>query len=50
MFFNFQEDDQGDHRSPRPTVIEEHSYQKMLKRYSHAGADPVEASMTIHGK
>lgn len=50
VFFNYQEDDQGDHWSPRPTVIEDQSYQRMLKRYSYAGADAVQASAAIYGK
>ena len=50
VFFNYQEDDQGDHWSPRPTAIEEQSYQRMLKRYSYAGAGAVQASAAIHGK
>lgn len=50
IFFNYQEDDQGDHWSPRPTVIEEQSYQRMLKRYSYAGAGAVQASAAIYGK
>ena len=50
IFFNYQEDDQGDHWSPRPTVIEDQSYQRMLKRYSYAGAGAVQASAAIQGK
>lgn len=50
VFFNYQEDDQGDHWSPRPTVIEDQSYQRMLKRYSYAGTGAVQASAAIHGK
>ena len=37
VYFNYQEDDQGDHWSPKPTAIEEQSYQKMLKRFSYTG-------------
>ncbi|HEV2390616.1 MAG TPA: hypothetical protein VGS04_07830 [Nitrososphaerales archaeon] len=50
VFFNYQEDDQGDHWSPRPTVIEDQSYQRMLKRYSYAGAGAVQASAAIYGE
>jgi hypothetical protein len=50
VFFNYQEDDQGDHWSPRPTAIEEQSYQRMLKRCSYAGTGAVQASVAIHGR
>ena len=50
VFFNYQEDDQGDHWSPRPTLIEEQSYQRMLKRSSFKGSDPVQAQTVLHGK
>jgi len=50
VFFNYQEDDQGDHWSPKPTAIEEQSYQRMLRRYSFAGAGALQASAAIHGK
>ncbi|MDA4115053.1 MAG: hypothetical protein OK442_00690 [Thaumarchaeota archaeon] len=50
VFFNYQEDDDGDHWSPKPTAIEDQSYQRMLKRYSYAGAGAVQASATIRGR
>ncbi|MGH9920966.1 MAG: hypothetical protein ACRD6W_19120 [Nitrososphaerales archaeon] len=50
VFFNYQEDDDGDHWSPKPTAIEDQSYQRMLKRCSFAGAGAVQASAVIHGK
>ena len=50
VLFNYQEDDQGDHWSPKPTAIEEQSYQRMMKRYSYAGAGAVQASAAIHGR
>jgi hypothetical protein len=48
--FNYQEDDQGDHWSPKPTAIEEQSHQRMLKRFSYGGASPLQASAVLHGK
>jgi hypothetical protein len=50
VYFDYQEDDQGDHWSPKPTTIEEQSYQKMLKRYSYAGTGALQASAVIYGK
>jgi hypothetical protein len=50
VVFNYQEDDQGDHWSPKPTAIEEQSYQRMLKRFSYKGASPVQAHAVLHGK
>jgi hypothetical protein len=50
VFFNYQEDDQGDHWSPKPTPIEEQSYQRMLKRFSYKGPSPVQAHAVLHGK
>ena len=50
VYFNLQEDDQGDHWSPKPTVIEEGSYRKMLERYSYVGTGALQASKVIHGK
>jgi hypothetical protein len=49
IFFNYQEDDQGDHWSPKPTSLEEESYQRMLKRYSYQGSNPVQAHAVLHG-
>jgi len=48
--FNYQEGDQGDHWSPKPTEMEEESYQSMLKRLSYKGSDPVQAQAVLHGK
>jgi hypothetical protein len=50
VYFNYQEDDQGDHWSPKPTEIEEQSYQKMLKRFSYAGTGALQAHTALHGK
>ena len=50
VYFDYQEDDQGDHWSPKPTTIEEQSYQKMLKRFSYAGTGALQASAIIYGK
>jgi hypothetical protein len=50
VYFDYQEDDQGDHWSPKPTAIEEQSYQKMLKRFSYAGTGALQASAVIYGR
>jgi hypothetical protein len=50
IFFNYQEDDQGDHWSPKPTAIEEQSYQRMLKRFSYKESNPVQAQTVLHGR
>jgi hypothetical protein len=50
VFFDYQEDDQGDHWSPKPTTIEEQSYQKMLKRLSYKGTEPLQAHAVLHGR
>ena len=50
VYFNFQEDDDGDHWSPKPTVLEDRSYQEMLKRYSYKGEGPVQANAVLYGK
>jgi hypothetical protein len=47
VFFNYQEDDEGDHWSPKPTVIEEQSYQKILERSSYTGPRAVQASTVL---
>jgi len=49
VFFNYQEDDQGDHWSPKPTSIEEQSYQRMLKRFSYKGPSAVQAHDVLKG-
>ena len=49
VFFNYQEDDQGDHWSPKPTAIEQQSYQKMLERSSYTGPRAVQASAVLRG-
>jgi hypothetical protein len=49
-YFNYQEDDQGDHWSPPPTLLEEESYRKMLAEASFKGKKPVPASKVVHGK
>jgi hypothetical protein len=49
-YFNYQEDDQGDHWSPPPTLLEEESYHKMLAKASFKGKKPVPASKVVHGK
>jgi len=48
--FNVQEDDQGGRRQPRPTLLEEEAYQKMLERSSYRGPRPVPAHVVVHGK
>lgn len=50
VYFDYQEDDQGDHWSPKPTVIEEQSYQKMLKRFSYRGSGPLQADAVLHSR
>lgn len=50
IFFNLQEDDQGNHWSPKPTVLEEAAYEKMLKRSSYSGPRPVDAQTILHGR
>jgi hypothetical protein len=47
--FSYQEDDQGDHWSPKPTLEEEESYQGMLKRHSYKGPNPVRAHAVLKG-
>jgi len=48
IFFNYQEDDDGDHWSPKPTALEEQSYSRMLKRASYTGPRAVKASVVLH--
>jgi len=50
VFFNYQEDDQGDHWSPKPTSIEEQNYYRMLKRFSYKGSSPVKAQTVLQGR
>jgi hypothetical protein len=49
VFFNYQEDDDGDHWSPKPTAIEEESYRRMLERSSYTGPRAVQAGAVLHG-
>ncbi len=48
IFFNYQEDDQGDHWDPKPDTPEIESYYRMIKRFSYDGDKPVSASKIIH--
>jgi len=50
VYFNFQEDDDGDHWSPPPTLLEEESYNKMVARSSFKGVQPVTASKVLHAR
>ncbi|MDA4133551.1 MAG: hypothetical protein OK454_10590, partial [Thaumarchaeota archaeon] len=50
VYFNYQEDDQGDHWSPPPTLLEEESYYRMLARAFYKGKKPVPVSKVVHGK
>jgi hypothetical protein len=50
IYFNYQEDDQGDHWSPPPTLLEEESYRRMLARCAYKGKRPIPASRVVHGK
>ena len=49
VYFNYQEDDQGDHWSPPPTLLEEESYYRMLARAAFKGKKSVSASKVVHG-
>ena len=49
VYFSYQEDDQGDHWSPKPTEEEEERYQSMLRRLSYKGPDPVKAQAVLQG-
>ncbi len=48
--FNVQEDDQGNHWHPKPTLLEDEAYQRMIERASFKGAKPVPAHVVVHGK
>ncbi|MDA4131916.1 MAG: hypothetical protein OK454_02145 [Thaumarchaeota archaeon] len=50
VYFDYQEDDQGHHWSPKPTEMEEQSYQRMLKRFSYVGKGALQASAILHGE
>ena len=49
VYFNYQEDDQGDHWSPKPTAIEDKSYQRMQRRFAYAGPSAVQAHTILQG-
>ncbi|MGD0636795.1 MAG: hypothetical protein ABSA72_01975 [Nitrososphaerales archaeon] len=48
--FNVQEDDQGNHWHPKPTLLEDEAYQRMIERASFKGSKPVHAHQVVHGK
>lgn len=50
VLFDYQEDDQGDHWSPKPTEQEEESYYKTLQSLGYNGSDPVPAHRVVHEK
>jgi hypothetical protein len=50
VYFNYQEDDQGDHWSPPPTLLEEESYYRMLARAAFKGKKQVSASRVLRGE
>lgn len=50
IYFNYQEDDQGDHWSPPPTLLEEESYNKMLSKVSFKGTRPVTVGKVLHAR
>jgi len=50
VYFNYQEDDQGDHWSPPPTLLEEESYYRMLAKSSFKGKKKTSVSKVVHGK
>ena len=47
--FSYQEDDQGDHWSPKPTPEEEERYQSMLRSHSYKGPNLVKAHAVLQG-
>jgi hypothetical protein len=47
IYFNYQEDDQGDHWSPPPTLLEEESYRRMLTKATFKGEKPLPASKVV---
>lgn len=50
VIFYYQEDDQGDHWSPKPDAPQEESYYRLLKRLSFKGEHPIQASRVIYGR
>lgn len=48
--FNYQEDDQGDHWSYRPTALEEESYHKKLHELRLKDGKKIEVRSIIFGK
>lgn len=50
IYFSYQEDDQGDHWTPPPTLLEEESYDKMLAKAALKERQPVVASKVLHAK
>ena len=50
VYFNYQEDDQGDHWSPPPTLLEEESYYRMLAKGAFKGKKSISAGRLVHGK
>jgi len=49
VVFNLQEGDQGEHFAPKPTELEEESYQGMLNRLAFKGRGPVQAHSVLQG-
>ena len=49
VHFNVQEDDQGNRWQPKPTLLEEEAYQRMLDRSSYKGSRQVAAHLILHG-
>ena len=49
VYFDYQEDDQGDHWAPQPTEQQEESYYKTLRELSNKGSDTVPAYRIVHG-
>lgn len=49
VFFDYQEDDQGDRWAPKPTPNEEESYYRLLKLHSYKGTKPAAVYRIIRG-
>jgi hypothetical protein len=48
--FNVQEDDQGNRWQPKPTLLEDEAYQRMLARAAYKGTRQVQAHQVVHGR
>lgn len=50
VYFNYQEDDQGNHWSPPPTLLEEESYYRMLARAAFKGKKQVSVGKVLRAR